>query len=131
MSHAEANPAVPFFDFVGVARGRVEGDVGVVEMPWRPETSNSAGRMHGGAVTAVVNAAMVKIVREHVGGPAVLVQLAVSFIASGTEHVTATAEIVHGGRSMIFVTGQVAQTESGLVIATASAVFKRQPPKRD
>ena len=32
--------------------------------------------MHGAAVTAAVNAAMVKIVREHSGGPAVLVQLA-------------------------------------------------------
>jgi len=131
MSQAEMNPAVPFFDFVGVEHGRVEGEAGVAEMPWRPETANSAGRMHGGAVTAAVNAAMVEIVRDHVGGPAALVQLAISFVASGSEPVKATAEIVHEGRSIIFVTGQVAQSRSGRVIATASAVFKRQPQKRE
>jgi acyl-coenzyme A thioesterase PaaI-like protein len=79
-------------------------------------------------VIAAVNAAMVKLVRELTGGvPAALVQLAVSFVASGTEDVTATAELVRGGRSMIFVTGRVVQSESGRVIATASAVFQRRP----
>jgi uncharacterized protein (TIGR00369 family) len=128
MAGTDNQPAIPFFDFVGVENGRVEGEVGVAEMPWRPETANSSGRMHGGAVIAAVNAAMVKLVRELTGGvPAALVQLAVSFVASGTEDVTATAELVRGGRSIIFVTGRVVQSESGRVIATASAVFQRRP----
>jgi uncharacterized protein (TIGR00369 family) len=131
MSQAEVNPAVPFFDLVGVEHGRVEGEAGVAEMPWRPEIANSAGRMHGGAVTAAVNAAMAEIVRDHAGGPATLVQLAISFVAGGSEPVRATAQIVHEGRSIIFVTGQAEQTRSGRVVATASAVFKRQSPKRD
>jgi uncharacterized protein (TIGR00369 family) len=128
MSDAGKDPAVPFFDFLGIEHGRVEGQVGVAEMPWQPETANSSGRMHGGAVTAAVNAAMVRIVRELAGAPATLVQLAISFVSSGAEHVTATAEVVRSGRSIIFVTGRVVQSESGRVIATASAVFQRQPP---
>lgn len=126
---AGQDPAVPFFDYVGVEDARVEDGTGVAELPWRPETANSGGRMHGGAVTAAVNAAMVKAVRELTGGvPAALVQLGISFVSSGTDRVTATAEVVRSGRSMIFVTGRVVQSGSGRVIATASAVFQRRLP---
>jgi uncharacterized protein (TIGR00369 family) len=132
MAGADGDTAIPFFDFVGVENGRVADEVGIAEMPWRPETANSSGRMHGGAVMAAVNAAMVKLVRELTGGvPAALVQFAISFVASGTEDVTATAELVRSGRSMIFVTGRVTQSESGRVIATASAVFQRRPSKAE
>jgi uncharacterized protein (TIGR00369 family) len=118
----------PFFGHVGVENARVEAGVGMAELSWRPETANSSGRMHGGAVTAAVNAAMATAVRGITGGvPATLVQLAINFVASGTDRVTATAEVVRAGRSMVFVTGQVSQSGSGKVIATASAVFQRRP----
>jgi uncharacterized protein (TIGR00369 family) len=133
MSGPEAagrHPDVPFFGYVGVENARVEAGTGVAEMPWQPQTANSSGRMHGGAVTAAVNAAMVKAVRDITDGePSALVQLAISFVASGTERVTATAEVVRAGRSMIFVTGQVVQSGSGRLIATASAVFQRRPAR--
>lgn len=120
-------PAVPFFEHVGVESCRVEAGAGVAELSWRPETANSGGRMHGGAVTAAVNAAMVYVVRDLTGGvPAALVQLGVNYVASGTEDVVATAEIVRSGRSLIFVTGRVVQSGSGRLIATATAVFQRR-----
>lgn len=116
---------VPFFKFVGVERARVEDEVGIAEIDWRPETSNSSGRMHGGAIAAVVNAAMIAVLRQEIGDrQAILVQMSISHLSSGRDRVVARARIARSGTTTVFVTCEVSQSGSGKMMATASAIFQ-------
>lgn len=117
----------PFFNYLGVSQARVVANVGTAEMLWRPEISNSGGYMHGGAIMAAIDAAMVQVVRAVTGGQAAtLAQFSINLLSNGSEGVVAEARITRAGSRAIFLTGEAVQSGSGRLVATASALFQRR-----
>lgn len=121
----ESSSGVPFFDYVGVEKIRYLDGVGIAELSWRKSTANSSGRIHGGAVIATANAAMVKAVRTEAGGaPAALAQMSVNFLSSGRDKIVAHAHVDRAGKNLFFVSCKVTQFDSGNAVANVTAVFQ-------
>lgn len=88
--------------------------------------------LHGGIATTMLDSAMGATASLSVDpsgrAPFLTVSLTTQFVAAATEKskLIATGEIVDGGRSLLFVDGEL-RDGSGRLIATATGVFKRVP----
>ncbi len=88
--------------------------------------------LHGGIATTMLDSAMGATASLSVDpsgrAPFLTVSLTTQFVAAATEKskLIATGEIVSGGRSLLFVDGEL-RDGSGRLIATATGVFKRVP----
>ena len=88
--------------------------------------------LHGGIATTMLDSAMGATASLSVDpsgrAPFLTVSLTTQFVAAATEKskLIATGEIVGGGRSLLFVDGEL-RDGSGRLIATATGVFKRVP----
>ncbi|WP_027233688.1 PaaI family thioesterase [Leisingera caerulea] len=88
--------------------------------------------LHGGIVTTMLDSAMGATASLSVDpsgrAPFLTVSLTTQFVAAATEKskLIATGEAVGGGRSLLFVDGEL-RDGSGRLIATATGVFKRVP----
>ncbi|MEY8800672.1 PaaI family thioesterase [Leisingera sp. XS_AS12] len=88
--------------------------------------------LHGGIATTMLDSAMGATASLSVDpsgrAPFLTVSLTTQFVAAATEksNLIATGEIVGGGRSLLFVDGEL-RDGSGRLIATATGVFKRVP----
>ena len=96
---------------------------------------NRHDSLHGGIASAVLDNAMgatASLTVDDAGRvPFMTLSLNTQFLAPANEgdQLTATGKIVGGGKSIKFVEGQLL-TEQGVIIATATGVFKRVPEHR-
>jgi len=91
--------------------------------------------LHGGIVATILDAALGYACSRHLAEDAgiavVTVSLTVNFIAATqAAAVIATGRVTGGGYKTVFAEGEV-KTVDGLLLATATGVFKRGKPKRD
>ncbi|SFE28699.1 PaaI family thioesterase [Roseivivax sediminis] len=90
--------------------------------------------LHGGIVTLLLDSAMGATgslsIDPEGRAPFLTVSITTQFLAAACagERVTASGRITGGGRSLLFISGELA-SDSGALIATATGVFKRVPPK--
>lgn len=93
---------------------------------------NRHGALHGGLTATLLDNAMgatASLTVDDSGrAPFLTISLNTQYLAPANlgREVTATGRITGGGRSLLFVEGEL-QDETGLLIATASGVFKRAP----
>lgn len=111
------------------------GDAGAARC-WLDVTDAHTNRhdaLHGGISTMLLDSAMGatgSISVDPAGrAPFLTVSLTTQFLAPARagERVTATGRITGGGRSLLFVAGELV-SDTGVTVATATGVFKRVPP---
>ena len=93
--------------------------------------TNRHGVLHGGIAAMLLDnacGATASLTLDDSGRrPFLTISLNIDFVSAGRPgEVTATGRIVGGGRSLVFVAGELVR-EDGPLIATASGVFKRVP----
>lgn len=91
--------------------------------------ANRHGVLHGGIAAMLLDnacGATASLTLDDSGRrPFLTISLNIDFVSAGRHgKVTATGRIVGGGRSLLFVAGDLVQ-DDGTLIATASGVFKR------
>lgn len=88
--------------------------------------------LHGGIATAVLDSALgatASLTVDPMGrAPFLTISLTTAFIAPAIEgaQLTATGRVTGGGRALVFAEGELKDAE-GILIATATGVFKRLP----
>lgn len=109
------------------------GGVARTHLTIGPQHTNRHGGLHGGIMAAMLDnvmgyAAALRYDPEAI--PTVMtVSMTTSYLAPAREGtVTATGTVTGGGRSLLFVDGKL-ESDKGVLLATASGVFKRIKPK--
>lgn len=120
----------PFLVAQGLRLVALDGQRAVFELDQRPEHGNSDGRLHGGLIATMLDAACGFPAR--ITGPdlelvnAVTLSLTIDYIRApapdGT--VRATGEVIGGGHKIVFCRGELRDAD-GTLAATASGNFKR------
>ncbi|WP_298437781.1 PaaI family thioesterase [uncultured Jannaschia sp.] len=96
--------------------------------------TNRHGALHGGIAAAVLDNALgatASLTVDATGtAPFLTVSMTLNFHAPAHagDHLEATGRVTGGGRSLIFVAGELRTPDR--LIATATGVFKRVPPER-
>ena len=94
---------------------------------------NRHGLLHGGIAAALLDNAMGATASLKVDPsgrqPFLTISMTVQFLSPGRigATLTATGRVTGGGRSLVFVEGELADAD-GILVATASGVFKRAGP---
>ncbi|MCZ0962311.1 PaaI family thioesterase [Paracoccus benzoatiresistens] len=93
--------------------------------------TNRHGVLHGGIASMLLDSACgatASLTIDDSGRrPFLTISLNIDFVGAGRQGgVTATGRVIGGGRSLLFVAGELVH-DDGTLIATASGVFKRVP----
>lgn len=93
--------------------------------------TNRHGVLHGGIAAMLLDSACgatASLTVDDSGRrPFLTISLNIDFVGAGRQGgVTATGRVIGGGRSLLFVAGELVH-DDGTLIATASGVFKRVP----
>lgn len=97
--------------------------------------ANRHGVLHGGIAGVILDNAMgatASLTVDETGrSPFLTVSLSTNFVAAGRvgDTLTATGRVVGGGRSLLFIDGEL-RSQDGSLIATAHGVFKRVPREK-
>jgi uncharacterized protein (TIGR00369 family) len=114
----------PFYDFLGLVVDPRE-DLSVVALPYRAELGNSREQVHGGAIAALLDAAMSRAVRlacPQAAGVATI-SATVHYLAPGTKDLTAQGDVISAGGT-IAVAHADAYTAEGILVATGTGTFR-------
>lgn len=109
------------------AHGRCWLDVG-------PQHTNRHNVLHGGIASCLLDNASGTTGSLTVDGsgtaPFLTISLTTQFVGPGRPgRVTATGTVTGGGRSLLYITGEL-RHEDGTLIATSTGVFKRVPQEK-
>lgn len=100
-----------------------------------PQHTNRHGMLHGGLIVSILDNAMGATgsltVSADGRAPFLTVSMTTQFHAPARlgDRITATGRVTGGGRSLLFIAGELVDRD-GRLIATASGVFKPVPPHR-
>lgn len=101
-------PVSPFLAKLGVVADRLDDDVAILRLPWSPDLATMGDLVHGGAIAALADAAVMAgawvgaAIPETLRG--VTVSLAIDFAdGARAEDVLAEARVVRRGRSLTSV----------------------------
>lgn len=91
--------------------------------------------IHGGVIATILDAALGYAASRHLAEDAGVMVVTVTFTvnyiaATQSTDMVATGRVTGGGYKTVFTEGDV-KTVDGLLLATATAVYKRGKPKRD
>jgi uncharacterized protein (TIGR00369 family) len=116
-----------FADLMGPLQRRREGGSWVYALLVQPKHTNTAGILHGGALTALLDEVLGNTVNDEAGRRHVTVHSDVTFLrrVEVGDFVEAGCEVVRRTRSMTFVEARV--RVKGELVATAQSVFKAVP----
>jgi len=99
-----------------------------------PQHTNRHGVLHGGISTTLLDCAFGTTASLTVDAsgkaPYLTISLTTNYVAAGREgKVTATGRVTGGGRSLLYLAGEL-RHEDGTLIANATGVFKRVPQEK-
>lgn len=119
-----------FNTLLGMVLEDARVDYSRLRLPYRPEVNQPAGVMHGGAITSLIDTAVVPAIGSHYEGlPLMLtISLTVNFMGAIVEE-DAVCEgwVERRGRSIVFCGAEVWGATSGKIAANASLVYKVSP----
>lgn len=119
------NPESPFINLVGIevteqADGRCSAT-----LPHRPDLFNGNGRVHGGAVSTLIDTTCARAVESllNPGGWCATVELKVNFLAAPAGDLTCTARIISRSRRLAVLEADVTDSGTGTLVAKALGTF--------
>lgn len=98
----------------------------VIRMPLSPKLSRVGGIVSGQALAALADTSMVIAASAHAGQfkPFATTDLHTQFLRPGTgSAILCTARVVRAGRALVFARAEMAEADSGKLVATATATF--------
>jgi uncharacterized protein (TIGR00369 family) len=118
----------PFGRYIGVEVLEAEDGFARVKLPYRPEITNPAGKLHGGAIATAADTSMavaVGSVLGELGGPGrhSTVKLEIKYKASVTDGEIIVEAKVTRRKPRVFLGEAVAKDSNGQVVAIAKATF--------
>ena len=127
---AEWRSSPPFYHHLGLQLEFLQEGKSAIRLPFRKEYGNTRGEMHGGAIAALVDAAMSQAVRSTIeaGSKVATITMTLNYMAPSYGDLTARGAVVKGGRSVAFAEAEVSD-ERGQVVCRGSATFRVAPPK--
>jgi uncharacterized protein (TIGR00369 family) len=86
--------------------------------------------MHGGAIAALMDAAMSQAVRSTIpmGSVVATITMNLNYMAPSFGELTAKGTVVRGGKSIVFAEAEVTDSK-GQMVCRGSATFRAIPPK--
>jgi len=115
-----------FPSYVGLVLEEVRLDYSRMRLPWRRELTQPAGVMHGGAIAALVDTAVVPAIGSAYDERRMLltIDMHISFLAAiADEDAIAEAWVEKRGRTTVFCRVEV-RSASGVLASTAALVYK-------
>ncbi|UCE32800.1 MAG: PaaI family thioesterase [Burkholderiales bacterium] len=119
---------IPMVAALGLVGEAIEPDYARIRMPFRDDLTNSAGRLHGGALMTVLDCVLACAARSRdpAGTRVITVDMTTHFIASTCGDAIAEARCLRRGRSIAFSQGEIRDSQ-GRLLATATGTFKPVP----
>lgn len=115
----------PFGRHIGVEVLEVGDGFARVRLPYRPELTNPAGKLHGGAIATAADTSMAVAIGEVLGGPSrhSTVKLELRYKAAVTDGEIISEAKVTRRKPKIFLGEAVIRNGHGHVVAMAKATF--------
>ena len=129
-ARAQWRSSPPFYRHLGLELDALADGRSTIRLPFRPEYGNTRGEMHGGAVAALVDAAMSQAVRSTIpmGAAVATITMTLNYLAPAHGELTGRGTVVRGGKSVVFAECEVTDAKGGAV-CRASATFRVLLPK--
>lgn len=127
---AEWRSSPPFYQHLGLELDALADGRSAIRMPFQKHFGNTRGEMHGGAVAALVDAAMSQAVRSTIplGSSVATITMTLNYMAPSFGDLTAKGVVTRGGKSVAFAETEVTDSK-GNVVCRASATFRLMLPK--
>jgi uncharacterized protein (TIGR00369 family) len=115
----------PFGRHIGVEVLEVGEGFARVKLPYRPEITNPAGKLHGGAIATAADTSMAVAIGSILGGPArhSTVKLEIRYKASVTDGEIIAEARVTRRKLRLFLGEALVKNGNGHVVAIATATF--------
>ncbi len=122
---------VPFAKHLGIEIEHMEPGLARMRCRLDPHMTNSWGTAHGGVLMTLLDVCLCMAARTlHPDSAGVMtIDMSTSFIDGGTDPLQAEARVLRDGRSLIFVEGEVRNTDGTLVARAMGTVRARQPAR--
>jgi uncharacterized protein (TIGR00369 family) len=123
----EAFASVPYAKFLGLELGELSNGEARIHLDVRDELKQNQGVMHGGAVASLIDtaSAFAVLTRLELDERVTTTDLTIHYlrpIVSG--QLTATAQIVRGGRRLFVLSVEVTDTQHTLVATAVTSYLK-------
>jgi acyl-CoA thioesterase len=115
----------PFGRHIGVEILEAEDGFARIRLPYRPEITNPAGKLHGGAIATAADTSMAVAIGSVLGEPGrhSTVKLEIRYKSAVTDgEIIAEARVVRR-KPRIFLGESVVKNSDGQVVAIAKATF--------
>jgi uncharacterized protein (TIGR00369 family) len=122
---AEWRSSPPFYQHLGLQLDALADGRSEIRLPFQPHFGNTRGEMHGGAIAALVDAAMSQAVRSTIpmGSSVATITMNLNYMAPSLGDLTARGVVTRGGKSVAFAETEVTDSK-GAVVCRASATFR-------
>lgn len=127
---AQWRSSPPFYGHLGLQLDALADGKSAIRLPFQKQFGNTRGEMHGGAVAALVDAAMSQAVRSTIetGSKVATITMTLHYLAPAHGELTCRGAVVKGGKSVVFAEAEVAD-ERGQPVCRGSATYRVAPPK--
>ena len=120
--------ASPFVQQLGIRVAKLEPDLAVLTLPFRPELTTIGDVVHGGALSALLDTAATAAAWAGAEATGTIrgttVALTVSFVAATrSQDVTATASVARRGTTLVFIDVEAAGAD-GTLVGKALVTYK-------
>jgi uncharacterized protein (TIGR00369 family) len=115
----------PFYEHLGLKLDFLQDGKSTIRLPFRKHFGNTRGEVHGGAVAALMDAAMSQAVRSTAGPGAKVatISMTVNYLAPAHGELTCKGSVVKGGRRLVFAEAEIADAD-GKSVCRATATYR-------
>lgn len=127
---AQWRSSPPFYQHLGLQLDALADGRSTIRLPFQPHFGNTRGEMHGGAIAALMDAAMSQAVRSTIpmGSVVATITMNLNYLAPSFGELTAKGVVVRGGKSVVFAEAEVTDSKSQAV-CRGTATFRVILPK--
>lgn len=127
---AQWRSSPPFYEHLGLELDALADGQSALRLPFQKHFGNTRGEVHGGAVAALVDAAMSQAVRSTIelGSKVATITMTLNYLAPAHGELTCKGAVVKGGRSVVFAEAGVTD-DRGQPVCRGTATYRVLPPK--
>jgi uncharacterized protein (TIGR00369 family) len=127
---AQWRSSPPFYQHLGLQLDALADGRSIIRLPFQPHFGNTRGEMHGGAIAALMDAAMSQAVRSTIpmGSVVATITMTLNYLAPSFGELTAKGSVVKSGKSVVFAEAEVTDSK-GQAVCRGAATFRVMLPK--